>query len=114
MPDSITIEKYVWPGGYPMYYLDNENNTLCFECARKEGMSSTPTWGGVNWEDPRLYCDDCEQRIESAYAEDCANGDCSTTDCPICEDMGKREDDSYQLTDTAVMGEILNHQDGGE
>lgn len=24
---------------------------------------------GVNWEDPDLYCDDCSERIESAYGD---------------------------------------------
>lgn len=24
----------------------------------------------ANWEDPRLYCDHCGERIESAYADD--------------------------------------------
>jgi hypothetical protein len=24
----------------------------------------------VNWEDPQLFCEECNERIESAYAED--------------------------------------------
>jgi len=64
------LPAYVWPGGYPIYYLDNENNVLCPICANKEGMSTEPIAFDVNWEDVSLYCDDCSKRIESAYAEE--------------------------------------------
>lgn len=64
------LPAYAWPGGYPLYYLDNKNNVLCPACANKSGMSSAPVAVDTNWEDPHLHCDDCSQRIESAYAED--------------------------------------------
>ena len=64
------LPKWAWPGGYPLYYLDNENNVLCPACASKDGYESEPVACDVNWEDPDLYCDDCGERIESAYAEE--------------------------------------------
>lgn len=68
--DNGKLSSHAWPGGYPIYYLDSENNVLCPDCANKDGMSSQPVAADINYEDPDLYCDDCSQRIESAYAED--------------------------------------------
>lgn len=64
------LPSYAWPGGYPIFYVDDQNNILCPDCANKEGYNSIPTHYDVNWEDPDLYCDDCGNRIESAYAEE--------------------------------------------
>lgn len=63
------LSSYAWPGGYPLYYLDNENNVLCPKCANKDGMSTEVVAADINYEDGELYCDDCSERIESAYAE---------------------------------------------
>jgi hypothetical protein len=66
-----TLPAYAWPGGYPMYYLDKGGMTLCPTCANREtDPSQAPVAYGVNYEDPSLDCDDCSQRIPSAYAED--------------------------------------------
>jgi hypothetical protein len=64
------LDAYAWPGGYPLFYLDGENNVLCPTCANKDGYSSPVVACDVNYEDSSLYCDDCSQRIESAYAEE--------------------------------------------
>jgi len=69
---------YAWPGGYPVFYLALDNSVVCATCANKDEYR---TWNtddrdhilvadGINWEDSALYCDDCQERIESAYAED--------------------------------------------
>lgn len=63
-----TLPAYAWPGGYPMFYLDAENCILCPKCANKGEIA--PTAYSVNWEDPQLFCEECNERIESAYAED--------------------------------------------
>jgi hypothetical protein len=63
-----TLPAYAWPGGYPVFYLDGENCVLCPKCANKE--ATAPTVYGVNWEDPQLFCEECNECIESAYAED--------------------------------------------
>jgi len=69
--DSGNFPAYAWPGGYPLFYLDKENNVLCPACAsRPVDQSQEVTAGDVNWEDSSLYCDDCGARIESAYTEE--------------------------------------------
>ena len=65
------LPAYAWPGGYPIFYLTKKGNVLCPKCANKEGVRSEdpPTAHDANWEDPDLYCEGCNKRIESAYAE---------------------------------------------
>ena len=65
------LPSFAWPGGYPIFYLDNQNNVLCPECANKHNeYSGTIIAHDINWEDNNLYCNDCSKRIESAYNED--------------------------------------------
>jgi hypothetical protein len=64
-----TYITFAWPGGYPCYYLDNENNVLCPDCANKEDMSTEVVAGDVYYEGPPLICDDCGTEIESAYGD---------------------------------------------
>ena len=64
------LPGYAWPGGYPMYYLDAENNVLCVKCANdNDDYNAAITGADVNWEDANLHCDHCSERIESAYAD---------------------------------------------
>jgi len=68
--DDGTLPAYAWPGGYPLFYLDKENNVLCPDCANRDvDQSQEVIAADVNWEDDALYCDDCSRRIESAYNE---------------------------------------------
>lgn len=79
---------YAWPGGYPMFYLCSDGGVLCPACVTKErarilrstyelskhsARSGHDEWAiegvDVNYEDPDLYCDNCDSKIESAYAE---------------------------------------------
>lgn len=64
-------EKYAWPGGYPMFYMNKHDEVICPDCANKDdeehGIDLFP---GINWEDPFLICDICGKRIKSAYAEE--------------------------------------------
>jgi len=62
------LPAYCWPGGYPLFYMDSQNNCLCEKCANKDGYSAEVVAYDVNWDDS-LYCDDCSRRIESAYNE---------------------------------------------
>lgn len=64
------LPAYVWPGGYPIFYLDSGNNVLCVKCANKVQMGTYVIEYDVNYEDPDLYCDDCSEQIESAYGDD--------------------------------------------
>lgn len=66
------LEPYAWPGGYPVYYtIAAEDGTvdLCPKCAAKE-KPWYKTVQQINYEDPRLICEGCNERIPSAYAED--------------------------------------------
>lgn len=67
--DAGQLPKYAWPGGYPMFYLTEDGLTVCPKDANDPDTSDPPAEGGVNWEDPELFCDDCGERIPSAYAE---------------------------------------------
>ncbi len=68
--------KYAWPGGYPIYYATQDNGCLCAKCANgniEKTLEDDPQWkivqSDINWEDPKLYCDNCAEFIESAYGE---------------------------------------------
>ena len=70
--------RYAWPGGYPLFYLCADGGILCADCvdAEKELIDSADEadkqWfviaQEINYEDG-LYCDNCNNRIESAYAD---------------------------------------------
>ena len=70
------FDAYAWPGGYPIYYLAADNGVLCPKCANQytEGRDNDeqlkPVQADINWEDASLFCEHCNERIESAYAED--------------------------------------------
>lgn len=87
MPRSLdTMELLDNASGYPAFYITRANACLCAACANKqESRSNDPDYYhqpesfavvgyGINYEDNTLYCDDCSKRIESAYAEDTADG----------------------------------------
>lgn len=71
-------DHYAWPGGYPLFYVTKDSGVLCPTCANENAElckdKDDPQWYIVatdaNWEDPDLYCDHCNKRIESTYAED--------------------------------------------
>ena len=67
-PDAGKLMYYAWPGGYPMFYLNQHNEVICPDCANDTYHHLVAA--DANWEDPHLYCDHCSQRIESAYAEE--------------------------------------------
>jgi hypothetical protein len=70
------LDPYAWPGGYPVFYLDSNDNVCCPKCAsdpdevHRADDENLIVAGDCNWEDPDLYCDCCNERIESAYADD--------------------------------------------
>jgi hypothetical protein len=70
------LRKYTEWGCAPMLYLDAKDNVLCPECAQEaledvtDNPDDIPVMADINYEDPSLYCDECSERIESAYAED--------------------------------------------
>lgn len=68
--DDGTLQHYVWPGGYPIYYLDGDNAVLCPSCAEAarvdELLNFRPVAADINWEDEELECEHCNAIIESA------------------------------------------------
>lgn len=69
------LDRYTFPGAYPLFYIDSENSALCADCAVKSLSEYIcdqfrPITADVNYEDRSLYCDQCSKHIESAYAED--------------------------------------------
>lgn len=70
IPDGAKLPIYAWPGGYPVFYLDDAGTVLCPFCANNhDDYSGIIVGSEINWEDSNMHCDDCGRRIESAYAE---------------------------------------------
>ena len=69
------LPTHCWPGFYPLFYVTSRNEILCSACANGDEHDEFDAQfpivaSDANWEDPELYCDACQERIESAYAED--------------------------------------------
>jgi hypothetical protein len=74
-------QPYVWPGGYPRFFVTSDGAALSFKAAADNQQLITDAivdndnsgWRiigcDINWEDSNLYCDHIGDRIESAYAE---------------------------------------------
>lgn len=70
-PWNGKLRKLASIGCYPVFYMTRKGQALCADCATEVMHEDTgPVDADVNWEDPDLFCDECSQRIESAYAED--------------------------------------------
>lgn len=64
------LPAHAWPGGYPMYYLDKCDNTICPRCANRDVDDSQAVVAyGIHWEGGPITCDDCGDLIESAYGD---------------------------------------------
>jgi len=74
--------QWVWPGGYPLYFITSDGAALSFDAVRSEYRQVINAvrhrlndgWRvvavDINYEDSDLYCDHTGQRIESAYGDD--------------------------------------------
>jgi len=56
--------------GYPLWYIIDDHKAQCNECATVSKSEGFTTSKQVNWEDTNLWCDECSEKIESAYGED--------------------------------------------
>jgi hypothetical protein len=69
------LDAYTSVGCYPLFYVAGDSDVVCPKCANDastglDAFGGDPLCdGGVNYEDPDLWCD-CGERIPSAYAED--------------------------------------------
>jgi hypothetical protein len=69
--DNGELPTYAWPGGYPLFYVDAIMTVLCPFCANGNNEFSEKLVDyDCNWEDSELFCDNCNERIESAYGDD--------------------------------------------
>lgn len=78
---NLIRDPYAWPGGYPKYAIMSDGEALCKVCAKdnaKQIIRSTREnahdgWAcvgvDINWQDPDLYCANCNAHIEFAYGE---------------------------------------------
>jgi len=80
---TLRAGGYVWPGGYPLYFITDDGGSLSFGTVRREfrlvadAVRRRDNTGGwrviacdVNWEDDDLTDDHTGERIESAYGEE--------------------------------------------
>jgi hypothetical protein len=71
--------RYAWPGGYPVYLLLADGETLCHKCEKTERRSildaaNNPCHSGwepeahyILWEGDEDFCAHCGEVLESAY-----------------------------------------------
>ena len=65
--DTVTLDAYAWPGGYPILYYDNEGHELCSDCAASTDYSTVICDYDVMDGDPiidygrdgAIRCDNC-------------------------------------------------------
>ena len=62
----MKLDRYHSIGCYPLFYIVEGWKPLCACCAEK---CDDDVEQAVNWEDANLFCDECSNRIESAYNE---------------------------------------------
>lgn len=82
---TLRAGPYAWPGGYQLYFICEDGNSLCFNCARTEARimmeainrykyTSDDGWRtvgcDVNWEDNDMICVHCNSRIPPACGDD--------------------------------------------
>ena len=85
-PDGAKYRQLHWPqvatyklgkygdGGYPLFYVTADCDTLCADCATEQATHRHLDWPRIvavdaNYEDPDLYCGHCSVRIEAAYVD---------------------------------------------
>ena len=69
--DDGTLAHHAWPGLYPLFYIDKQGNVLCPTCANRDADQAQEVIDvAINEENENLYCDDCGNKIESAYGEE--------------------------------------------
>lgn len=58
------LPAYAWPGGYPISYLDAENNELCADCANRNNYPAAIAALCVllDTSEP-TFCDQCSTDI---------------------------------------------------
>ena len=78
MKEKGEYDYCVWPGGYPLFYITEDCGILCPKCCNENKELLNDEYDSqwfvidyeVNWEDENMYCDHCNEKIESAYSEE--------------------------------------------
>ena len=78
MKEKGKYDYYAWPGGYPLFFITEDCGILCTKCCNENKDLLNDEYDKqwfvidyeVNWEDGELYCDHCNDKIESAYGEE--------------------------------------------
>ncbi len=65
---NAELQAFTSLGCYPIFYLDSYSDVLCPTCATNaHEYGEVITHADINWEDPDLWCEHCNERIEAAY-----------------------------------------------
>lgn len=56
-------------GGYPIAFLDKDNEILCADCARQAFFDRESFDSVILWEGPSEYCAECNREIPTAYGD---------------------------------------------
>jgi len=85
--NAIDNGPYVWPGGYPLYFIAADGTSLSFKAVKenlsicleqyediaKYGTPSDPEWHivtiEINYENNDLFCSHTNEKIECAYCD---------------------------------------------
>lgn len=78
--ETLKAGPYAWPGGYPLYFITHDGDTLSFDGVKDYGIPEScrdirDEWFcrivacDVNWEDPYMICAQTNEPIESAYGD---------------------------------------------
>lgn len=72
---SGELMSYIWPGGYPITYINGWNSILCLKCAiamernPDASQEDLPKSYFTHWEGLPIQCEDCCAEISSAYGD---------------------------------------------
>ena len=65
LPRGGKLPSWAWPGGYPISYLDAENNVLCPDCSNQnsEFNPAIVEFGIVEQDEDEVECFECSAVI---------------------------------------------------
>tara|TARA_R110000772_G_scaffold237662_1_gene349577 strand:- start:729 stop:992 length:264 start_codon:yes stop_codon:yes gene_type:complete len=80
--NELRIGQWSWPGGYPKYFITEDGAALSYKAVYdnfnlvcQEHLTDNCTgWRlasvDINWEDENLFCEQTNEKIQSAYGEE--------------------------------------------
>ena len=71
-PDG-KLSSFAWPGGYPLLYVNKDNEVFCPDCANEIEKSGEdwekPTYCFAHFEGKPIVCEECGAGTESSYGD---------------------------------------------